>query len=161
MKLYDTKTIALILDVSERRVRQLRDEKVIKENRPGLYEFMPTVHAYINFIRDNNSDSEEHLNYKTEQALLIRAKRKNEEYDLQLKEKELHSSEDIELVITNMLINFKTKLLAIPSKLSPILSKKDDKAEIYEIIKQAIDEGLNELANFDKLFGDETDEGSD
>ena len=37
MKLYDVRAIARFLDVSERRVRQLRDEKVIAEVRPGLY----------------------------------------------------------------------------------------------------------------------------
>ena len=43
MKLYDVRAIARFLDVSERRVRQLRDEKVIAEVRPGLYDLIDTV----------------------------------------------------------------------------------------------------------------------
>ena len=44
MKLYDVRAIARFLDVSERRVRQLRDEKVIAEDRPGLYDLIDTYH---------------------------------------------------------------------------------------------------------------------
>lgn len=51
MKLYDVRAIARFLDVSERRVRQLRDEKVIAEVRPGLYDLIDTNHRYINYIR--------------------------------------------------------------------------------------------------------------
>ena len=42
LKLYDVKAVARFLDVSERRVRQLRDEKVIAEVRPGLYDLIDT-----------------------------------------------------------------------------------------------------------------------
>ena len=40
MKLYNAKAIARFLDLSERRVRQLRDEKVIEEYSPGLYDLI-------------------------------------------------------------------------------------------------------------------------
>ena len=45
LKLYDVKAVARFLDVSERRVRQLRDEKVIAEVRPGLYDLIETRRA--------------------------------------------------------------------------------------------------------------------
>ncbi len=154
MKLYDVKAVARFLDVSERRVRQLRDEKVIAEVRPGLYNLKDTNHRYINYLRKRNPESEEAIDYNTERAKLVRAKRKNEEYELLLKEKQLHSSEDIEEVMTDMLVNFKARLMAIPAKLSPVLSKKTDKAEIFGLIKENIDEALNELSDFKTLFGE-------
>ena len=43
MTLYTSKVIAQWLCLTERRVRQLRDEGVIVEARPGLYELQPTV----------------------------------------------------------------------------------------------------------------------
>lgn len=155
MKLYDAKAVARFLDLTERRVRQLRDEKVIEEYRPGLYDLMDVNHRYINYLRQHNPDSEERIDYQTERAKLVRAKRKNEEFDLLVKESQLHSSEDIERVMTGMLINFKTRLTAIPSKLSPILCKKTDKADIFTVLKQSIDEALNELADFNTTFGEE------
>ena len=41
MTLYTSKVIAQWLCLTERRVRQLRDEGVIVEARPGLYELRP------------------------------------------------------------------------------------------------------------------------
>lgn len=154
MKLHDTKAVARFLDISERRVRQLRDKKIIEEVRPGLYDLLDTNRRYINYLRKRNPESEEEVDYNTERALLVRVKRLNEELDLKIRENQLHSSEDVELVLSNMLINFRSRLMAIPARLSPILSKKTDKAEIFKIIKAQVDEALNELSDFNALFGE-------
>lgn len=154
MKLYDSKVVARFLDVSERRVRQLRDEKIIAEARPGLYDLTDTNHRYINYLRKRNPESEEVIDYNTERAKLVRAKRKNEEYELQLKEKQLHAAADIEAVMNNMLVNFKSRMMAIPAKLSPVLCKKTDKAEIFKLLKEQIDEALQELSDFKTAFGE-------
>lgn len=165
MKLYDAKAVARFLDISERRVRQLRDEKIIEEypNSNGLYDLIPTMHKYINYLRKRNPESEENIDYNTERAKLVRIKRLNEEFELKIKENQLHNSEDIEVVMTDMLINFKSRLMAIPSKLSPVLSKKTDRTEIFKILKEHIDEALNELSDFKTIFGDrvKNDEESD
>lgn len=50
MKLYTSKVVAQWLGLTERRVRQLRDEGVIAETRPGLYDLQPTVAKYITYI---------------------------------------------------------------------------------------------------------------
>lgn len=159
VKLYDVKAVARFLDVSERRVRQLRDEKVIAEVRPGLYDLIETNHRYINYLRKRNPESEETIDYNTERAKLVRAKRKNEEYELQLKENKLHSSEDIEAVMKDMLVNFKARLMAIPAKLAPVLCKKTDRAEIFRLLKEHIDEALLELSDFNGTFGERGNDG--
>ena len=161
MKLHDTKAVARFLDISERRVRQLRDEKIIDEVRPGLYDLLETNKRYINYLRKRNPESEEAVDYNTERAKLVRAKRRNEELDLKIRENQLHSSEDVEHVLTNMLINFRSRLMAIPARLSPILSKKTDKAEIFKILKAQVDEALNELSDFNALFGEGTESGNE
>lgn len=164
MKLYNTRAVARFLDITERRVRQLRDEKVIEEYHIGLYDLIETNHKYINYLRKHNPESKEHIDYQTERAKLVQAKRKNEEFDLLLKENQLHSSEDIEQIMTNMLINFRTRLMSIPSKLSPILCKKTNRVDIFIILKQSIDEALNELSDFKTTFSkteEVEDEGND
>ncbi len=111
MKLYNVKAIARILDISERRVRQLKAENVIQEYKgmAGLYELLSTIHNYINYLRKRNPESAENIDYNTERAKLVKAKRLNEEYDLRVKEGDLHTSADIESVMTDMLINFKSR----------------------------------------------------
>ncbi|MCL2107801.1 MAG: hypothetical protein FWH20_00455 [Oscillospiraceae bacterium] len=157
LKLYYTKAVARVLDLSERRVRQLKSSGVIHEHKgaKGLYDLIPTVHNYINYLRNRNPDSGENIDYNTERALLVQAKRRDIEYDLGVKEKTLHTSAEIETVMTGMFINFKNRLMAIPSKLSPILSKKTDKAAIHRILKESIDEALYELASFENTFKNE------
>lgn len=161
MKLYDAKAVARFLDVSERRVRQLRDKKIISEVRPGLYDLIETNHRYINYLRRRNPESETEVDYNTERALLVRVKRESEEYDLKLKKNQLHRSEDIEAVLSNMLINFRQRLMAIPSKLSPVMAKKTNREEIFKIMKAHIDEALNELSDFDTLFENQKEQASE
>lgn len=157
MKLYTAKVVADFLDLSERRVRQLRDKGIISEMRPGLYDLRTVTRQYINYLRKDGGP-EEMVDYNTERARLVRAKRENEELELSLRKREVHRSEEIEKVMSDMLIRFKTRLMAIPAKLSPILSRKKDQTEIFKLIKAAIDEALDELADYDRTFGDETED---
>ena len=50
MTLYTSRVVAQYLNLTERRVRQLRDEGVIKEKRPGLYDLIDTMSRYIKYI---------------------------------------------------------------------------------------------------------------
>lgn len=158
MKLYTVKAVASWLDLTESRVRQLRKEKIITEYRPGLYDLKTVTHEYINYLR-KDSPTEADIDYNAERAKLVRAKRENQELELRVRKNELHESKEIEKVMKDTLIKFKAKLMAIPAKQSPILSKKKDKTEIFKILKAAIDEALNELADFQKLFGYEREDG--
>lgn len=74
---------------------------------------------------------------------------------MQLRKNELHTAEDVEQVMTDMLIRFKTRLMAMPAKLSPILAKKTDQTEIFKLMKTGVDEALEELADFDTVFGED------
>lgn len=147
--------------MTERNVRLLRDKGVLTEYRPGLYDLQTVTVQYINFLRQKNPEAEDKVDYNTERAKLVRAKRESEELELLVRKNELHTTEDIEKALTDMLVNFRTKLMAVPAKLSPIMAKKKDQTEIFRLLKEAIDETLEELSDFDKICNDEgkEDEG--
>lgn len=151
MKMYTAAAVARRLDMTERNVRMLRDKGVLTEYKPGLYDLQTVTVQYINFLRKKNPEAEDKVDYNTERAKLVRAKRESEELELQVRKNELHTTEDIEKALTDMLVNFRTKLMAIPAKLSPIMAKKKDQTEIFKLMKAAIDETLEELADFDKI----------
>ena len=157
MKAYTTAAVAKWLDLSERRVRQLREQNIITEIRPGLYDLKTVNHQYINYLRKNNPESESNIDYNAERAKLVRAKRESQELELQLRKNELHTTEDIEQVLTDVLIKFKTRLMAIPAKQSPVLAKKSDQTEIFKLLKSSVDEALEELADFQTMFGERTE----
>lgn len=151
MKMYTAAAVARRLDMTERNVRLLRDKGVLTEYKPGLYDLQTVTVQYINFLRKKNPEAEDKVDYNTERAKLVRAKRESEELELQVRKNELHTTEDIEKALTDMLVNFRTKLMAIPAKLSPIMAKKKDQTEIFKLMKAEIDETLEELADFDKI----------
>lgn len=158
MKLYTVKVVASWLNMTERNVRELAKKNIIQEYRPGLFKLKDAVRAYIAYLRDKNPNKEETLDYTAERAKMVRTKREAAELDLAERKKELHRSEDIEIIMTDMLIRFRTKLMSIPAKQSPILAEKKDQKEIFKILKAAIDEALEELSTFDEAFEGEENE---
>lgn len=154
MKVYTAAAVARRLDMTERNVRTLRDKGVLTEYKPGLYDLEAATRQYINFLRKKNPDAEEKVDYNTERAKLVRAKREGQELELQLRKNEVHTTEDVESVMTDMLIRFRTRLMAIPAKLSPTLTKKTEEVEIFKLLKAAVDEALEELAGYDTAFGE-------
>jgi len=159
MTLYTSKVIAQWLCLTERRVRQLRDEGVIVEARPGLYELQPTVARYIKYLGGAGKES---LN--TERMKLTAEKRKAAEMDNDLRRGDLHSTQDIEKGIQTMCLNIRSRFLAMPAKLSPTLAAMDgNQAAIFDEMKKAIDETLEELSDYRVAFAveDTADEGTE
>lgn len=155
MKLYTEKVIADWLAVTERRVRQLRDEGVIAERKPGLYELKSSVVRYISYLRKGNGNT----NLTDERALLTRAKREAADMENELRRGNLHSSEDIERGLKTMCLNIRTKFLTLPAKLSPRLSQMGgDQAGIFDALKQAVDEALDELSDYQTALALERDD---
>lgn len=119
MTLYTSKVIAQWLCLTERRVRQLRDEGVIVEARPGLYELQPTVARYIKYLGGAGKES---LN--TERMKLTAEKRKAAEMDNDLRRGDLHSTQDIEKGIQTMCLNIRSRFLAIQNGRSRHLQRR-------------------------------------
>ena len=157
MKLYTTKVVAGWIGRTERRVRQLRDEGIIEEVKPGLYDLRPTVLIYISYLRGTGE-----VSLQTERMKLTAEKRKAAEMDNELRRGELHSTEDIETGITTMCLNIRGRLLAMPAKLSPALAAAGgNQAEIFDILKTAINEALEEISDYRvalAINGDEDEE---
>ena len=135
MTLYTSKVVAQWLCLTERRVRQLRDEGVIVEARPGLYELQPTVARYITYIGGAGKET-----LTNERMKLTRAKREAAELENELRKGEVHRTEDIERGIKSMFLNIRSRFLALPAKLSPTLATMGgNQTGIFDELKQAID----------------------
>ena len=158
MKLYTSKVVADWLGLTERRVRQLRDEGIIEEHSPGLYDLRATTRRYIAFLRSGS--------LADERARLTKAKREAAEMENDLRRGELHRTDEIEAGIKTMLLNIRGRFLSLPAKLSPALATMGgDQASIFDVLKKAIDEILEELSDYRVAFavqdgesdGEETD----
>ena len=148
MTLYTSKVVAQWLCLTERRVRQLRDEGVIVEARPGLYELQPTVARYITYIGGAGKET-----LTNERMKLTRAKREAAELENELRKGEVHRTEDIERGIKSMFLNISSRFLALPAKLSPTLATMGgNQTGIFDELKQAIDEILEEMSDYRVAF---------
>ena len=148
MTLYTSKVVAQWLCLTERRVRQLRDEGVIVEARPGPYELQPTVARYITYIGGAGKET-----LTNERMKLTRAKREAAELENELRKGEVHRTEDIERGIKSMFLNIRSRFLALPAKLSPTLATMGgNQPGIFDELKQAIDEILEEMSDYRVAF---------
>ena len=148
MTLYTSKVVAQWLCLTERRVRQLSDEGVIVEARPGLYELQPTVARYITYIGGAGKET-----LTNERMKLTRAKREAAELENELRKGEVHRTEDIERGVKSMFLNIRSRFLALPAKLSPTLATMGgNQTGIFDELKQAIDEILEEMSDYRVAF---------
>ena len=142
MTLYTSKVVAQWLGLTERRIRQLRDEGVIDERAPGLYDLKETTRKYIAFLRGGS--------LADERARLTRAKREAVEMENGMKREDLHRTEDIEKGIATMILNIRGRLLVLPKKLAPALAAMDgDQGAIFDALEQAIREALEGLTDLE------------
>ena len=149
MKLYTSKVVAAWLGLTERRVRQLRDEGVISEKQPGLYDLQATVTKYIIFLRNGSGK----INLNDERAGLTRAKREAAEMENKVRMGELHRTQDIETGLKTVFLNIRGRFLALPAKLSPTLaSMGGNQTAIFDELKQAIDESVEEVSYYRLAF---------
>lgn len=144
--------------MTSKNVQRLTEKGILQTKQGELYSLLDTIHAYIKYLKDRNPDSEESLNFNEERAKLTKAKRLNEELDLAVKKADLHKSEDIEKIMTATLINFKSRLSAIPAEEAEKLATMTDKAKIFIYLNEKIKEALMELSNFEEVFDKEIKE---
>lgn len=155
--------------ITDRRVRQLREEGIISEVARGKFNLTESTRKYCEYLRQqanaNIEGKEVKLSYDQERALHEKAKREMKELQLKVMRGELHRSEDIEAIMTDMITRAKTKLLGLPSKLAPMVINRSDISLVQGMLQQQVEEALNELADYtpelftndEVLMGDEDD----
>jgi phage terminase Nu1 subunit (DNA packaging protein) len=123
-----------------------------------LYSLTESSHAYIRYLRDRNPETGEAVDLNEERAKLAKAKRLKAELELQVEKGELHRAEDVEKIMTATLVNFKSRLSAIPAEEAEKLATMTDKAKIFIYLNDRIKEALAELSNFEAIFKEEIKE---
>ena len=148
MKLCTDKVVADWLALTPKRVKQLRDEGVLIEKSPGLYDLRASVLRYVNYIRTGNR-----ADLNGERALLTKAKREAADMENEERRGNLHSTGDIEKGLAALCLNMRGRFSGLPAKLSGELAQMGgNQAGIHDKLKAAIDETLEELSHFNVAF---------
>ena len=144
------------------RIRQLAEEGIVVRAAKGRYKLKDSIMNYILTLKvameaagTDSPDGE--LDLEEEKAIHERVKRHISELKLQVMKGELHSSGDVERVMTDMLVSIRARLLAMPTKLAPLLVARNDAGYIRTAINREVLDALNELKDYNPkdFHGDE------
>jgi len=155
--LVDSATIATLFDVTERRVQQLAQQKIITARKiKGVYKYdvLLVVRQYIKHLSDkvNNRDSErsKELEEKRVEAdiKLKVTKARKEELHLNELEGSMHRSEDVEAMTSDLANVIRSMLMALPGRLAVDLAEIRNPSEVSERVRHEVYGILEELANY-------------
>ncbi|KNF08543.1 hypothetical protein CLPU_6c00290 [Gottschalkia purinilytica] len=147
--------LANLLSVTDRRIRDLAQEGIIVRVKKGRYDLAQSIKNYIVHLKANNDIKEvknDNLDLDTERALHEIVKREKTELQVKVMKGELHYAEDVEKVMTDMLANFRSKILGLAPKLAPMLVSRSNLTEVQDIINNECLLALSELADYDPIL---------
>jgi len=148
-----TDALAKMLGFTRQRINQLAQEGILEKQAAGRWPIMRNVQRYVDYLRtgvkDRDDDDEAQAMYWEEKALHEKAKRETAEIRLAKLKNQMHDAADVELVITNMLVTFRSRILSAPDKLAPKLLGLENLSEISSTINEELLEALTELSEYD------------
>ena len=154
----DTKIIATLFGLTARRIQQLTQDGILKTEQVGKqrrYDLLDTVRRYIAYLQEkcnskggSKDDTENESRKIKADADLKATKAAIAEMELQELTGEMHRSEDVEAMTTDLVYTIRGMLLALPGRLAIDLATIDKPAEISERVKQEVHTILQELSNY-------------
>jgi len=140
-----------LLGLSERRVRELRDQGVIPGAERGQYVVGEAIRAYCAHMRpssgrgaDGGSEAAEGLDAARIRLLTAQAEAR-EMLNEQLRGEAVQTS-DLEVVVGVLIDGVRAKMLALPSRAAPLLVSADGAVEIQKTLTELVHEACGDLA---------------
>ena len=139
--------IAKLLDLSERRVQQLSREGVIPRAERGQYDLIGSVRGYVRYLRDQAAKAQAGApDYASERARFIRARADLAEMEADEKRGGVIAAGEVEAAWIAVLALLRTRILALPDRLAPLAHEQTTVADTRNLIRAAIREVLDDLA---------------
>lgn len=145
----DVDFLAGCLGLTSRRIRELAKQGMVVKIRRGAYDLEKSIQAYVDFRVNSLEASAEHKSLEAVKAEHEQLKMRKTELSVRLMEGKLHRAEDVERVMTQCAATVKSRMLAIPVKVSPEIAGIEDPAKIQKILQREVADALNEVAEYD------------
>lgn len=156
--LQSTDIIAKLFDLDVRRVQQLAKEGILPaaSQRPYKFDLLPTVKAYIRYLRDraNGKEAKTVDTVKAEadklraEADLKQSKAKIAELQLKELEGKMHRSEDVEALTNDLVYTARSMIMALPGRLAMDVVQAGSANEASALIRTECYKILDELAGY-------------
>lgn len=112
-----TAELALILDISDRRIQQLAAKNILPRADRGKYSLRDTVPAYIRYITDYHEQKKSTGSLREEQAKFIKLKAHREELEIKKIEGSLLPADQLHDVLSRWAVMLRNRILSIPHQL--------------------------------------------
>ena len=130
------KRLVSLFKISERKIRDdFKSERI----GTGKYDLLGCIDIYVENTQGKNDKIE-----------LDRVNKELQEFKLGILKKEYYSVEEVDTAVSDMIFNFKSKLLMIPRKLTNELKITEEK-DWEEIIEKMVNGALKELRGEDEI----------
>lgn len=156
--LQSTEIMAKLFELDPRRVQQLAKEGILPaaSQRPYKFDLLPTVKAYIRYLRDraNGKEAKTADTVKAEadklraEADLKQSKAKIAELQLKELEGKMHRSEDVEALTNDLVYTARSMIMALPGRLAMDVVQAGSANEASALIRTECYKILDELAGY-------------
>lgn len=155
-----TNELGKIIGKTPQWIRQLTREKILHQSGRGKYKLAEAVQAYIEHVQGGKQEDSKprYIDEKTQHESI---KRQKAELELAKMRGDLHTSEDVETVMKDMLTAFRQKILSIPTKLAPQLIEISDQNTVKVRLTQELHDALAELSDYNPTMFEEGAVGVD
>ena len=169
------KELAQCLGISTRQVRNLRQDGMFQQAAGTRgYSIEKCVQEYIDCKINAELGRSASISKEKIQAEHEEVKRQISVLKLRKLRRELHEAADVEAFLSDMLIQFKNRLLSLPTKMAMEIAGETDVNQIIDTLTKDIYEALDELSEYDpddidgqeagtydEMYEDEDDEDED
>ena len=137
--------LAQIFGVSQRRIQEFVQLGILAKQKRGQYSLRGCTKAYIRFLRDKQSRYP--VDLQNERARLTKLQADKADHELKEARGEVIRAEDVAQTWGDLVIAARSRLLAIPTSLTPAVLAADNQNTVTELLRDSIEEALNELAD--------------
>ncbi|WP_342270482.1 hypothetical protein [Rickettsia endosymbiont of Orchestes rusci] len=159
MKKYTVAELAELFNLTERRIYQLTEEKIIPKASRNKYELKQALQAYVKYLQDLASSRNSTSEQKALKTRLLAAQTEKAELELEVLKGKYMEVSEVEFEWGNLVLAFRSKMLVLPTKLVRSLAEAGGNfAEIERILETEIHDALLELSKYEPE--EESDNGN-
>ncbi len=148
--------LAEMFGYDKRRIEQFADEGIVVRTMRGSYSVWDSIRGIVYHREtkrknqwDGDPDSPEGQDYEAHRARLTKAKADIAEIEADLRKAQVHDAGAVMAVWADMISNAKAKLLSMPTTLAGRVHGEESLEAIRNLIEEAVNQSLNELAEYD------------
>ncbi|MEK5641942.1 hypothetical protein BK138_08500 [Paenibacillus rhizosphaerae] len=147
-----TSELAAIVGKTPQWIRQLTRDGVLKQVNRGKYLLAEAVQAYCEHVSGGKEDDKKprFIDEKTEHE---RIKKEKAAIELEQLKGNLHAAADVELLLSDLILTTKSRLLAVPNRIAT--ECENEPANVVEsVVRREIESALSALAKYSPMERD-------